>query len=436
MPDRASALDETHDPARRSWVGSANRPDTDFPIQNLPFGVFAPSGGRPRGGIAIGDTILDISAAQAAGLFEGEAAQAAEAASGPALNPLLALGPDAARALRRQAGALLDAGSKPRPDLLHEAAGSALHLPVTVRNYTDFYAGIHHATAATSIMRPGTPPLPPNYKYVPIAYHGRASSVRASGGEVRRPAGQRAPDPTEPPTFGPSERLDLELEMGLFVGAGNALGEPIPIAEAGRHVWGFCLLNDWSARDIQAWEMAPLGPFLGKNFSTTISPWIVTADALAPFRVGAMTRPEGDPRPLDYLWSEDDQQSGGLDVDLAVSMRTGRMREAGEAAAVIIRSNARHLYWTPAQMLAHHSSGGCNMLPGDVLGTGTISGPTDEQLSSLLELTFGGRKPFTLPNGERRGFLENGDEVIFSARCRREGFASIGFGPCSGRIVA
>ncbi len=428
MPD----LDETHDPARRSWVASANDAATDFPIQNLPFGVFSPPGEAPRGGVAIGDTILDIGRAFEAGLLEGDAA---EAASAPALNALLALGRGEARDLRRQVGALLDAENPPRPDLLHQAADCALHLPVTVRNYTDFYAGIHHAIAATSIMRPGTPPLPPNYKYVPIAYHGRASSVRPSGGDVRRPQGQRCPDPAQPPTFGPSERLDLELEMGVFVGAGNPVGEPIPIGEAAQHAWGFCLLNDWSARDIQAWEMAPLGPFLAKNFSTTISPWIVTADALAPFRAPAMARADADPKPLDYLWSDADQESGGLAVALAVSFRTQRMREAGEQAVTVIRSNARYLYWTPAQMLAHHSSGGCNMLPGDLIGTGTISGPTNDQLSSLLELTRAGQEPFTLPNGERRGFLHDGDEVSFTARCERPGYVPIGFGTCGGRVI-
>ncbi len=425
-------IDETHDPARRSWVASANQAGTDFPIQNLPFGVFSPRAGAPRGGVAIGDTILDIGAAASAGLLRGEATAAA---SGSTLNALLALDRSEARALRREIGVLLDAASPPRPDLLHPAADCAIHLPVTVRNYTDFYAGIHHAIAATSIMRPGTPPLPPNYKYLPIAYHGRASSVRASGADVRRPRGQRAPDSAQAPTFGPSERLDLELEMGMFIGAGNAIGEPIPIAEAERHLFGFCLLNDWSARDIQAWEMAPLGPFLAKNFSTTISPWIVTADALAPFRAPAMARDAGDPKPLDYLWADDDQRSGGLDIDLTVCFRTHRMREAGEAAVAVIRSNARYLYWTPAQMLAHHSSGGCNMLPGDLLGTGTISGPTDDQLSSLLELTRGGQTPFALPNGEQRGFLQDGDEVSFTGRCQRDGFVSIGFGTCSGCVI-
>ena len=425
-------IDDTHDPARRSWVASANQAGTDFPIQNLPFGVFSPPGGAPRGGVAIGDAILDVGAACSAGLLRGEAALAA---SGPALNALLALDRREARGLRREIGALLDAASPTRPDLLHDAAACTLHLPVTVRNYTDFYAGIHHAIAATSIMRPGTPPLPPNYKYVPIAYHGRASSVRPSGADVRRPSGQRSPDPAQAPSFGPSQRLDLELEMGLFVGCGNAIGEPIPIAEAERHLFGYCLLNDWSARDIQAWEMAPLGPFLAKNFSTTISPWIVTADALAPFHTPAMARAEDDPKPLDYLWAENDQRSGGLDVDLTVSMRTQRMREAGDAAVAVIRSNARYLYWTPAQMLAHHSSGGCNMLSGDLLGTGTISGPTDDQLSSLLELTRAGQTPFTLPNGEQRGFLQDGDEVSFTARCQRESFVSIGFGTCSGRVI-
>ena len=427
-------IDETHDPARTSWVTSANRADGDFPIQNLPFGIFSNAGTGPRGGVAIGDAILDLAAAANAGLFEGEAAEAAQAASGPVLNRLLALGPDASRALRRAVSRLLESSSPAREELLHEQSSCTMHLPVSVPNYTDFYAGIYHATAATKILRPGQS-LPANYKWVPIGYHGRASSVQVSGGIVQRPSGQRRPDAEAPPVFGPTTRLDLELELGVFVGQGNALGEPIPIGAANRHIFGLCLLNDWSARDIQAWEVAPLGPFLAKNFYTTISPWIVTQDALAPFRIPAFLRNEEDPAPLDYLSDEQDRLQGGLDIDLRVAMRTKRMRDGGENEIPIITSNAQYLYWTPAQMLAHHSSGGCNMQPGDLLGTGTISGPSDDQLSSLMELTQGGAKPFTLPNGEKRGYLENGDEIVLTARCERDGFVPIGFGECRGTVA-
>ncbi len=427
-------LDETHKQGRRSWVTSANVPGTDFPIQNLPFGVFSPSADTPRGGVAIGEMIFDIGAAFAAGLFSEDAAIAAQAASGPVLNPLLALGLPYARALRRQIASLLDESAIPRPELLHEAEACRLHLPVNVSNYTDFYAGIYHAISSANIMRPGIG-LTNNYRYIPIAYHGRASSLRPSGGSVRRPNGQQRPDPMLPPVFGPSKRLDLELEMGIFIAGGNELGAPIPIAEAVEQIFGICLLNDWSARDIQMWEAAPLGPFLGKNFSTTLSPWIVTADALAPFRLPAFERPEGDPAPLDYLLAEADQASGGLDIGLTVWLKTKRMRDAGQAAAPIIRSNAKYLYWTLAQMIAHHTSGGCNLQPGDVIGTGTISGPTDDQLSSLLELTNNGASPFTLPNGETRGYLEDFDEISFTANCSRDGFTSIGFGKCTGMII-
>lgn len=435
-------IDDTHDSRRRSWVDSANRPDSDFPIQNLPLGMFAPAGGAPRAGVAIGDMILDLPAAADAGLLDDDVAQAVGATRGASLNHLLARGPALRQALRRQLCAILDAdGSrgalarKLAPELLHASADCTLLLPVDVRNYTDFYAGIHHARAAGALMMPDNP-LPANYKWVPIAYHGRASSVRASGGAIRRPFGQRRPEHAGgAPTFSPCERLDLELELGLIIGTGNGLGEPIGIDDAHGHIAGYCLLNDWSARDFQFWEMVPLGPFLGKNFSTTISPWIVTPEALAPFRCAAMSRPAGDPAPLPYLHDTQDQQAGGLDVALTVWLQTGAMRSAAQAPHAIVHSNVRHLYWTPGQMVAHHTSGGCNLLPGDLIGSGTISGPTRAELSSLLELTAGGAEPVTLPNGERRSWLEDGDEITFTARCTRAGYASIGFGQCSGRIV-
>jgi fumarylacetoacetase len=433
----AGVLNETHDPSRRSWVETANHADAEFPIQNLPLGIISPSGGRPRAGVAIGDRVLDLPAVLAAGLLPARAAEAAETARDETLNAMLALGRPHADALRAAIGTLLDAATPQHraaiEPLLHPLSACELALPVTVRNYTDFFAGIHHARAAGALMHRGGDVLPANYKWVPIAYHGRASSVRVGTGAVRRPSGQILAGGE--PSFGPSQRLDLELELGCFIARGNALGEPIPIAEAADHIAGLCLLNDWSARDIQRWEMEPLGPFLGKNFSTSISPWIVTAAALAPFRVPAMTREPGDPKPLPYLFDETDQREGGIDIDLEVLLTTETMRARGEAPHTVIRSNARYLYWTVAQMVAHHSSGGCNLLPGDLIGTGTISGPERDQLSSLLELTFAGREPCFLPNGETRGFLEDGDEVTFRARCRRPGHVSIGFGSCSGRII-
>jgi fumarylacetoacetase len=437
-------IDHTHDPRKRSWVASANEPGADFPIQNLPLGVFRPGpDAAPRAGIAIGDMILDLDAALAAQLLEGDAALAVAAAQGGRLNTLLALGPGPRTALRRQASELLDSdsarghlASRRTSSLLYRADDCEVLLPVEVRNYTDFYAGIHHARAAGALMMPDNP-LPPNYKWVPIAYHGRASSVRVSGGAIRRPQGQRRPaHANEAPTFGPCERLDLELELGMFVGGGNALGEPVPVERAHEQIAGYCLLNDWSARDFQFWEMVPLGPFLGKNFSTTISPWIVTPEALAPFRCAAMARPAGDPQPLAYLSDATDQRTGGVDIRLAVWLRTARMRAQGDEAQQIIRSNARHLYWTPAQMIAHHTSGGCNLMPGDLIGSGTISGPERAELSSLLELTRGGAEPVYLANGERRSWLEDGDEVTFTARCEREGYVGIGFGRCAGRIFS
>jgi fumarylacetoacetase len=435
-----ATIDHTHDLNRRSWVASANG-HASFPIQNLPLGIFAPKGGSTRGGVAIGDEIFDLQAGLAAGLFSGAAAQAAEAASGATLNPLMGLGTPARVALRHQLSALLDADGADRARiealssrLLHKAADCILHLPARIGDYTDFYAGINHATNVGKLFRPDNPLLP-NYKYVPIGYHGRASSVRASGEEVRRPNGQRKPASETVPSFGPSRNFDYELELGIWIGPGNALGQAIPIAEAGAQIVGYCLLNDWSARDIQGWEYQPLGPFLAKNFHTTVSPWLVTTEALAPFRVAQAARPAGDPRPLDYLWDAADQQEGALDIALEVLLST----EAGRTQTLELQriggSNTRELYWTPAQMVAHHASGGCNLAPGDLFGSGTISGTTTDSFGSLLEITEGGRKPLTLPSGETRRFLEDGDEVIFRATCRRDGFASIGFGECRGKIT-
>jgi fumarylacetoacetase len=428
--------DATHDPERRSWVASANS-HADFPIQNLPLGVFSPPGGGPRVGVAIGDEILDLVALAAAGLLAGEAGRAASAAGTAALNGLLVLGADPRRALRQRLSELLTAGS---PDqgrveaLLHHAADCTMHLPAAIGDYTDFYVSIHHATNVGKLFRPDNPLLP-NYKWVPIAYHGRASTIIPSGVPFRRPSGQRKrPDETAP-SFGPCRNLDYELELGVWIGPGNEQGNSIPIGETAEHVAGYCLLNDWSARDIQAWEYQPLGPFLSKNFASTISAWIITPEALEPFRTAQPARPEGDPRPLDYLLDEADQREGALDIELEVLLLTERMREEGQAPHRLALSSTRHMYWTVAQMVAHHSCNGCALRPGDFLGSGTISAPTPDGFGSLLETTKGGKEPVRLPSGETRVFLEDGDEVLLRARAKREGAASIGFGECRAIVL-
>jgi fumarylacetoacetase len=424
-------LDATHDPSRRSWVRSANHHD-DFPIQNLPFGVFSPPGGGARGGIAIGGKILDLAAVHASGLLDGVAQTACEACSGATLNRFLASGPAARQALRRAVSDLLREGAAERHDLLHDAGACIMHLPADVGDYTDFYAGIHHARNVGKLFRPDDPLLP-NYKHVPIGYHGRASSLLPSGSAIRRPRGQTQ-HAGEAPVFGPSTRLDFELELGIWIGPGNVLGEPIAIGEAASHIAGYALLNDWSARDIQAWEYRPLGPFLGKSFATTVSPWIVTPEALAPFRRPQAARPDGDPQPLPYLWSEADQASGALDLMLDVLLVTPALRAQHLPPHLLCSVNAQNLYWTPAQMLAHHSSNGCNLRPGDLFGSGTISAAVPGGFGSLLEITEGGRLRVMLETGETRGFLEDGDEIIFRARAEADGFVSIGFGECRGRV--
>jgi fumarylacetoacetase len=433
-------IDETHSTTRRSWVASANG-HADFPIQNLPLGIFSVSGGPASGGVAIGDEIFDLAAALELGLFEGLAARAAEAASGGTLNPLFALGREPRVALRRRIGEILDADGRERARiealrsrLLHRAADCRLELPGAIGDYTDFFAGIQHATNAGKLFRPDNPLLP-NYKYLPIGYHGRASSIAVSGATLRRPNGQRKSSTEAVPSFAPSRSLDYELELGVWIGPGNELGRPIAIADAPNHVAGFCLLNDWSARDIQGWEAQPLGPFLGKSFLTTISPWVITPEALAPFRTAQASRPASDPPPLPYLFHAADQAEGAFDIDLEVLLLTPGLKAKGLPAQRLAISNARHLYWTVAQLVAHHSSGGCNLRAGDLFGTGTISAPTEDGLGSLLELSAGGRRPVALASGETRRFLEDGDTVIMRARCRREGFAGIGFGECHGTIA-
>lgn len=427
-------LDHTHHAEARSWVEDANG-HPDFPVQNLPLGIFDPGDGLPpRGGMAIGDHILDLGAAAA--LMSGEAHQAAAAADAPHLNALLGMGRNAHRALRHAIFTLLTdtAHAATVTPMLHARQQCRMHLPVAVFNYTDFYTGIHHAENVGRLFRPDNPLLP-NYKYVPIGYHGRSSSVRVSGEEVRRPWGQtRAPDAATP-ELGPTRRLDYELEMAIWVGRGNALGAPIPIGEAASHIAGLSLLNDWSARDVQAWEYQPLGPFLSKNFHTSVSPWIVTADALEPYRRPQTPRPDGDPLPLSYLTDAADQAAGAYDVVMEVSLRTAAMRTHDLAPHRLSRGNMTDMYWTAAQLITHHSVNGCNLCAGDLLGTGTLSGAQWESFGSLLELSYGGKHPILLPGGEKRTFLEDGDELIMTASAEAEGHVRIGFGECRGMVV-
>ena len=433
-------IDETHDPRRESWVDSA-RGHAEFPIQNLPLGVFSPAGGAPRGGVAIGDKIFDLKAGIEAGLFSGDAAKAAEAAAGPSLNPLMAFGKGPRLALRKHLSVLLSADGPDRARveplsarLLHDATDCRLHLPAAIGNFTDFFAGIHHARNG-GMRRDPNNPLNPNYKYVPVAYHSRASSVRPSGEPIRRPSGQRKAANEDAPSFGQSLKLDYELELAVWIGPGNELGEPISINQAGEHLFGLGLVNDWSARDVQGWESQPLGPFLGKSFGSTVSPWVITSEALAPFRVAQPARPDGDPRPLPHLWDEADQREGAFDIALEALLLTEGLRAKGLPPHRMSASNTTDLYWTLAQLIAHHTSGGCNLEAGDLFGTGTISGPTPEGYGSLMELSADGQRKITLASGETRTFLEDGDEVIFRAHCRRAGATPIGFGECRARIA-
>ncbi|RPF72280.1 fumarylacetoacetase [Aurantiacibacter spongiae] len=434
MTDTAAPTDFTNDPSATSWVESADG-HPDFPVQNLPFGIFETSDGRVRGGVAIGESILCLPAS--VDLLGDEAADLARLADARDLNALFSKGARAVSALRQAVFRLLtDGGRKGEAQgHLHQADACELHVPFTVGDYTDFYSGIHHAVNIGSLFRPDNPLLP-NYKHVPIGYHGRSSSIRVSGTEVKRPTGQKKPaEDGGDPGFGPSERLDYELEMAIWIGEGNALGEPIPIAEAGRHIAGISILNDWSARDIQAWEYQPLGPFLAKNFNSTVSPWVVTMDALAPFRVAQPERPEGDPLPLPYLLDRSDQETGALDVTMEVYLSTKAMRDAGDEPHRLSRGPMTAMYWTAAQLVAHHSVNGCNLRAGDLLGTGTLTSGEDHGKGSLMELSNGGKTPITLPNGETRTFLEDGDEIIMTAFAERDGFARIGLGECRATIA-
>ena len=431
-------LNETHDPDLTSWVASANGGMTDFPIQNLPFSSFRKRGSNDayRGGVAIGDQILDLAAAAKSGKFEGEAQNALEACSKDKLNDFMAMGIQTWSSLRLALSRALRAGASEEAGLtkcLVAMSDAKFTTPCIIPDYTDFYASLHHATNIGALFRPDNPLLP-NYKWIPIGYHGRSSSIGVSGQSFPRPVGQtKAPD-ADMPSLGPCKRLDFELEMGIFVGTGNKLGERVSIDEANDHIFGMCLFNDWSARDIQGWEYQPLGPFLAKNFASTISPWIVTNEALVPYRI-EFTRDENDPQPMDYLTSDINSKSGGLNIDLEVLLQTNVMLEQGMEAVSLATSNMKYSYWTVAQMMAHHTVGGCNMQPGDMFATGTMSGPGASEACALIELTAGGKNPITLPNGETRTFLEDGDTVIITGHCIKEGAARIGFGSTIGTVL-
>lgn len=434
-------LNETHDPARRSFVDSANAPGSEFPVQNLPFGVFSPAAGLPpRVGVAIGDQILDVAAAAAAGAaassFAGPAAEAAKNCAAPRLNHLISLGPRAVSALRLALSRALSAehGDEGLRRHLTPMAQAKIVLPVAIGDFTDFYASVFHATNVGRMLRPENP-LMPNYKYVPVAYHGRASSVCVSGTPVKRPQGQRKRAEDTAPSYGPSRNLDFELELGFYIGVPSELGTTVPVGAAAEHIFGFCLLSDWSARDVQGWEYQPLGPFLGKNFATTVSPWVVTREALAPFRIAAFARPHGDPAPLDYLDAATDRAQGGIDVTLEAYMASEKMRRAGIVPLRITHASFATTYWTVAQMVAHHASNGCNLVTGDLFGSGTVSGPEKSSWGCLLELTARGREPIALPGGEQRAFIEDGDEIIFRGFAEKPGYPRIGFGECRAVIM-
>jgi len=430
-------MNDTHNPNLNSWIESANIPGNDFPIQNLPFGVFKKKvTGLHHVGVAIGDQIVDIAAARNEGLFGRAAEEAAEACADDTLNRLLALGKSHWSELRARLSVLLsDMREKIKVErCLVPMNEVEMQLPVSIGDYSDFYASIYHATNVGSMFRPDNPLLP-NYKYVPIGYHGRASSIVVSGTAVKRPVGQMKTDEAPAPTFVPCKQLDYELEVGFFVGPGNELGKPIGINGAELHIFGLCLVNDWSARDIQRWEYQPLGPFLSKSFSTTISPWMVTLDALEPFRSPAFVRAAGDPNPLPYLDSAPNVMHGGIDLTLDVYIRSQNMLNENMEPMRVSRGSFKDMYWTIAQMLTHHASNGCNMRPGDLLASGTVSGPTKESRGCLLERTWRGTEPLELPTGEKRKFLEDGDEVILRGFCDRAGAVRIGFGECTGVVV-
>ena len=433
-------INETHDPNLKSWVESANDPNTDFPIQNLPF-CYMDYPHHYGLGLRIGDYVLDLGGSYRDGLFPGNEFFEVAFRTGHGLPGFDLIGSDRVELslIRHRLVTVLredtdeETRSKVQKNLL-PTDRIRFDVPLEIGDYTDFYCSIFHATNVGSMFRPDNPLLP-NYKYVPIGYHGRASSIVISGTDIKRPKGQNHSDADKPPVFIPCRNLDYEMEVGFFVGQGNRLGEPIPIGEAEKHIFGLCLVNDWSARDIQAWEYQPLGPFLAKNFATTVSPFVVTMEALAPFRTPAFERDPQDPQPLDYLNDPQNQKFGGLDINLEVYIQTQKMRDENIEPHLLSRSNMKDLYWTIGQMLTHHASNGCNLQTGDLMATGTVSGKSKDERGCLLELTWRGTEPIDLPNGEQRRFLEDGDEVIMKGYCEREGFRRIGFGECRGRIL-
>ena len=440
-------LNHTHDASAHSWLASAQAPGTDFPIQNLPFSVFRRQGSSEpfRGGVAIGDQVICLAALAQSGALQSLAAQAATACAQPTLNDFFAMGPGAWSALRHALfDALLDGASSTATDAVRAAlvplAEVEYAVPTRIGDYTDFYTSIHHARNVGAVARPDNP-LTSTFQWIPLAYHGRASSVGISGQRFRRPMGQMLPTQPAPgakpqPVYGPCARLDFELEVAIWIGQGNAQGEPIPLAQADDHVFGYGLLNDWSARDIQFWEMAPLGPFLGKNFCTTMSPWIVTQEAMAPYRL-PFTRPAEDPQPLAYLDDAGNRDHGALSIELEVLIESRQMRDKALAPSRITRTNFRHQYWSVSQMVTQHAMGGCNLQAGDLFGSGTISGPTQEDAGAIIELTKGGKSPITLDSsGEQRAFLHDGDAVILRGWCEKPGFARIGFGESRGEILS
>jgi fumarylacetoacetase len=436
-------MNQTHDPALTSWVESANSPDTDFPIQNLPFGVFSRRGeAERRVGVAIGSQIVDIGESLSANLWTGEARDVARLCDRPTMNELMQASKESLSQFRARLSELLsgtpgdESAIDPLPPgALVPMADTEMRMPATIGDYTDFYASIYHATNVGKLFRPESPLLP-NYKHVPIGYHGRASSIVVTGAEVARPSGQTLPTGSTTPTFGPSQMLDYEAEVGFFVGKGTELGKPVRLDAAEDHIFGICLVNDWSARDIQSWEYQPLGPFLSKNFATSISPWVLTWEALEPYRVPAFFRPPGDPAPLQYLSSEENRSAGGIDLTIEVFIRSMLMREGHLRPSRLSEASLADMYWTAAQMLTHHTSNGCNLQAGDLLASGTVSGPEPGSQGCMLELTRRGAQPITLPTGEERKFLHDGDEIIMRAYFQREGAGRIGLGECSGLIVA
>ncbi|HVE55615.1 MAG TPA: fumarylacetoacetase [Pyrinomonadaceae bacterium] len=435
-------INETHDANLKSWIESANAPATDFPLQNLPFCVFtrACTYENVRIGVAIGDFVLDVYACYECCLFDDESFNIAVNADNYCLDhSVMKKNRELQSAFRRRLTEILSDKADEQTRKLVERnlipiTEVEFHLPAHIGDYTDFYCSIFHATNVGAMFRPDNPLLP-NYKYIPIGYHGRASSIVISGTDIKRPKGQTRPDAEQPPSFIPCKNLDYEMEVGFFVGRGNELGESIPIESAEEHIFGLCLVNDWSARDIQAWEYQPLGPFLAKNFATSLSPFVVTMEALAPFRVPAFERDAEDPQPLDYLSDEQNKKSGGFDINLEVYIQTPKMREENIEPFLLSRSNMKDLYWTIGQMLTHHASNGCNLQTGDLMATGTVSGKEKTERGCLLELTWRGKEPIELPGGEQRRFLEDGDEIIMKGFCEREGFRRIGFGECRGRIL-